>query len=93
MSDISSNNKRIAKNTLLLYIRMMAVMGVSIYTTRVYLDQLGVSDYGIYNIVGGVVGMLTFFSSSMSTTTMRYITVALGEGNIENLKKKHLLVL
>lgn len=40
---------------------MMAVMGVSIYTTRVYLDQLGVSDYGIYNIVGGVVGMLTFF--------------------------------
>ena len=87
MSDISSNNKRIAKNTLLLYIRMMAVMGVSIYTTRVYLDQLGVSDYGIYNIVGGVVGMLTFFSNSMSTTTMRYITVALGERNIENLKK------
>lgn len=87
MSDISSNNKRIVKNTLLLYIRMVAVMGVSIYTTRVYLDQLGVSDYGIYNIVCGVVGMLTFFSSSMSTTTMRYITVALGEGNIENLKK------
>lgn len=87
MSDISSNNKRIAKNTLLLYIRMIAVMGVSIYTTRVYLVQLGVSDYGIYNIVCGIVGMLTFFSSSMSTTTMRYITVALSEGNIENLKR------
>jgi O-antigen/teichoic acid export membrane protein len=82
-----NNNKRIAKNTILLYIRMIAVMATGIYTSRVYLDQLGVSDYGIYNVVGGVVGMLSFFSSSMSTTSMRYITIALGEGNLERLKK------
>lgn len=86
MTDISSNNRRILKNTFLLYIRMIAVMATGIYTSRIYLDQLGVTDYGIYNVVGGVVGMLTFFSSSMSTTSMRYITVALGEGCIERLK-------
>ena len=53
----SDNNKRIAKNTLLLYFRMLFMMVVSLYTSRVILDALGVKDFGIYNVVGGVVAM------------------------------------
>ena len=61
MSDISQNNKRIAKNTLVLYARMLLLMVVSLYTSRVVLEALGVNDFGIYNVVGGFVGMLGFF--------------------------------
>ena len=56
MSETSANNKRIAKNTLLLYVRTLFIMLVTLYTSRVVLNTLGVSDYGIYNVVGGVVG-------------------------------------
>ena len=52
-----SDNKRIAKNTLFLYVRMLFVMGVSLYSARVVLDKLGVDDYSLYNVVGGIVGM------------------------------------
>ena len=55
----SDNNKRIAKNTLLLYFRMLFMMVVSLYMRRIILNELGVEDFGIYNIVGGVVAMLT----------------------------------
>lgn len=87
MSDPSANNKRIAKNTLLLYVRTLFVMVVSLYTSRVVLNTLGVSDYGIYNVVGGVVTMFGFINSSMTSATQRYITFALGKGDISQLQK------
>ena len=62
----SDNNKRIAKNTLLLYFRMLFMMVVSLYTSRVILNALGVEDFGIYNVVGGVVVMFTVISGSLS---------------------------
>ncbi|MGN1256403.1 MAG: MATE family efflux transporter [Bacteroidaceae bacterium] len=83
MSDTSSNNKRIAKNTLLLYVRMLFLMAISLFTSRVILATLGVEDYGIYNVVGGVVAMFGFINSSMSSATQRYITFALGKGDKE----------
>lgn len=87
MTDISSNNKRIAKNTLLLYFRMIILMLVTLYTSRVVLDVLGVEDYGIYNVVGGVVAMFGFINGSMATSTQRYLTFELGRGNHEQLTK------
>lgn len=76
----SDNNKRIAKNTLLLYFRMLFMMAVSLFTSRVVLNTLGVEDFGIYNVVGGVVGMFVFINNSMSSATQRYITFALVKG-------------
>lgn len=87
MSDTSVNNKRIAKNTLLLYVRMLFIMGVSLYTSRVVLNTLGVEDYGIYNVVGGVVAMFGFINGAMSSATQRFITFALGKGDMDNLQK------
>lgn len=86
MSSVS-NNKRIAKNTLVLYIRMLFTMAVSLYTSRVVLATLGISDYGIYNVVGGIVVMFGFLNNSMSSATQRYITFALGKNDTEKLKK------
>lgn len=87
MPDASSNNKRIAKNTLLLYVRMLFMMAVSLYTSRVVLNALGVEDFGIYNVVGGVVAMFSMLSGSLSAAITRFITYELGTGNKENLKK------
>ena len=87
MITTSENNKRIAKNTLLLYVRTLFVMVVSLYTSRVVLNTLGVSDYGIYNVVGGIVTMFGFINSSMTSATQRYITFALGKGDISQLQK------
>ena len=64
MSQVTDNNKRIAKNTLLLYVRMLFMMIVSLYTSRVILNALGVEDFGIYNVVGGVVAMFSVISGS-----------------------------
>ena len=87
MSDqSSSNNKRIAKNTLLLYFRMLFMMAVSLYTSRVVLNRLGVEDYGIYNVAGGIVAMFGFINGSMSSATQRYITFALGKGDRKQLQ-------
>jgi len=80
------NNKRIAKNTLLLYFRMLFLMVISLYTSRVVLNALGFEDYGIYNVVGGVVAMFCFLNAAMTTTTQRYLTFELGSGNFEKLK-------
>lgn len=82
----SDNNKRIAKNTLLLYFRMLFMMAVSLFTSRVILNTLGVEDYGIYNVVGGIVGMFAFINGSMSSATQRYITFALGKGDKNRLQ-------
>lgn len=86
MSTQSANNKRIAKNTLLLYFRMLFMMAVSLYTSRVILNTLGVEDFGIYNVVGGVVAMFGFLNGSMSSATQRYIIFALGKGDEKRLQ-------
>ena len=82
----SDNNKRIAKNTLLLYLRMIVTMAISLYTSRVILQALGINDYGIYNVVGGVVTMFSMLSGSLSAAISRYITFELGKGDEEKLK-------
>ena len=85
--DNSADSKRIAKNTLLLYVRMLFLMLVSLYTSRVILNALGVEDYGIYNVVGGVVTMFSMLSGSLSAAISRFITFELGTGDAEKLKK------
>lgn len=85
--DNSANNKRIAKNTILLYIRMLFIMAVQLYTSRVVLNTLGVVDYGLYNVVGGIVTMFAFLNGAMITSTQRYITFELGKGNLYRLKE------
>ena len=85
--DNSANSKRIAKNTLLLYVRMLFLMLISLYTSRVILNALGVEDYGIYNVVGGVVTMFSMLSGSLSAAISRFITFELGTGDTEKLKK------
>lgn len=87
MENISANNKRIAKNTLLLYFRMLLTMAVSLYTSRVVLSTLGVEDYGIYNVVGGVVAMFSVISGSLSAAISRFITYELGKGDKKVLEK------
>lgn len=82
-----SDNKRIAKNTLFLYFRMILIMGVTLYTSRVVLDKLGVDDYGLYNVVGGVVGMLSFINGTLSIGTMRFLTTELGRKDADRLLK------
>lgn len=87
MQDTTSNNKRIAKNTIMLYIRMFISMLVGLYTSRVVLATLGVEDYGIYGVVGGVVGMMGFLNASMSGATSRFLTFELGRGDKDRLAK------
>lgn len=83
----STDNKRIAKNTLALYIRMLLIMLITLYTSRVVLQQLGEVDYGIYNVVGGFVTMLSFLSLALSNSTQRFIIFYIGKGNDEQLEK------
>lgn len=82
-----TNNKRIAKNTLLLYFRMIFMMGVSLYTSRVVLAALGVEDFGIYTVVSGVITLLGFLNGAMATATQRYITFELGSGDRKKLEE------
>lgn len=77
--DQSANNKRIAKNVSILYIRMFITMLVGLYTSRVILNNLGITDYGIYNVVGGVVAMFSFINGSIGTATTRFLTYELGK--------------
>lgn len=83
----SENNKRIARNTILLYFRMLLTMGVSLYTSRIVLNTLGIEDFGIYNVVGGVVMMFSFLNSSMSSATQRFLSFELGKNDYAQLKK------
>lgn len=83
----NNNNKRIAKNTILLYFRTLFVMVISLYTSRVILQVLGVEDYGIYQVVGGLVAMFSIISSSLSTAISRFVTFEIGSENGEKLKK------
>lgn len=84
---ISENNKRIAKNTLFLYVRMLLIMGVNLYTVRAVLNLLGVVDYGIYNVVGGVVTLFSFISGTLTTSSQRYFSIELARENIKALQK------
>ena len=83
----SSSTKRIAKNTLMLYFRQILIMLVSLYTVRVVLATLGAEDYGIYNVVAGVVTMFSFLSGSMATASQRYFSFALGQNDEVQLKR------
>lgn len=89
MTATSENNKRIAKNTLVLYIRMFFIMAVTLYTSRVILKTLGVEDFGIYNVVGGVVAMMGFLRGAMSAASTRFITYELGRNDFEQLRKTY----
>lgn len=77
--EFSANNKRIAKNTLLLYFRMLFLMLISLYTSRVILDALGVEDYGIYNVVGGFVSMFALISAALTSASSRFLNFELGK--------------
>ena len=94
MSDTSENNKRIAKNTILLYFRMLLLMFIGLYTSRVVLSALGFSDYGLYNVVGGIVAMLGFLNSSLSGSTQRFLNYEMGTGagNLDNVFSNALLI-
>lgn len=87
MPEPLGNNKRIAVNTAFLYIRMLLLMAVSLYTSRIVLDALGVVDYGLYNVVGGIVVALGFLSGTLNTASSRFINVALSKGCLEEMKK------
>ncbi len=97
MTDNAANSKRIAKNTAMLYVRMLVLMIVSLYTSRVVLNALGVEDFGIYNVVAGFVSILAFFTSSLSNASQRYLSIGLGKGDIDEtrtaFRQSHTLML
>lgn len=88
-----TNSRRIAINTAVLYARTLLTMFISLYTSRVILEVLGVEDFGIYNVVGGVVVLFSFLNSAMSSATQRYFSFALGQGNVSELNKLFSLTL
>lgn len=93
MSQTSDNNKRIAKNTLFLYLRMIFLLFVSLYTSRVILAQLGVVDYGLYNVVGSLVLMFSFIQGSLSSATSRFLAYDIGKEDSEALNKTFCMTL
>ena len=86
VSDKKNENKRIAKNTLFMYFRMFVIMGIGLYTSRLILKLLGVDDYGLYNVIGGIIAMLGFLNGAMVNTTSRFITFYLGKNDKEKLQ-------
>lgn len=84
---MDNNSKRIVKNTGFLYIRMLLLLCINIYTSRVILENLGITDYGIYNVVGGLTSMFAFFQSSLANATQRFMSVELGKGTTEGARK------
>lgn len=92
---MSSKSKRIIKNTAFLYIRMLFLMLITLFTSRVILDKLGIEDFGIYNVVGGLVMMFAFFSSSLANATQRFLNIELGKNDIEKatmIFSQHLVI-
>ena len=82
-----ADSKRVAKNTIVLYVRMLAVMAIGLYTGRVTFKALGVTDYGLQSIAGGVIGMITFLMGSLSSASSRFIVVEMGNGSPGTLKR------
>lgn len=93
MIEKNTNNKTIAKNTVYLYINMMVTIVITLYTSRVILQVLGIDDFGIYQTVGGVVGLLSFLNAALGTGSSRFLTFELGKGNLIKLKKTFSTVL
>ena len=87
MAEISQDNKRMAKNTVYLYLRMLISLAISLYTSRAILDALGVQDYGIYEVVGGFVTMFSVLIGSIRSAAQRFITFSLGKGDLDNQRK------
>ena len=87
MQQAEPSTRRIARNTLMLYLRTLLSVVVGLYTSRVVLQTLGIDDYGIFGLVGGIISMLGFLNTSMEGATSRFITYDLGLGNVENLKQ------
>lgn len=87
MSSNANNNKRIAKNTIFLYFRSIFILLISLYTSRVTLEVLGVEDFGIYQIVGGVVSMFSMLSSTLASASQRFITFTLGENDYQKQRR------
>lgn len=79
------DNRRIVKNTVFLYIRMILVMGISLYTVRAVLSQLGSTDYGLYNVIGGFVSMFSFISGTLSSSSQRYFSISLAKNDFKKL--------
>lgn len=86
VQDQKNESKRLAKNSLVLYARMLLTMVIGLYTSRVVLQELGVVDFGLYNVIGGVVTMFVFVQGALSNASWRYITVTLGKGNFRQLQ-------
>lgn len=86
MTNTAENNKRIAKNTMILYFRMLCTVGISFYTSRVILSNLGVSDFGLYNVIGGLVSMFYMITSTLSAAISRFLTYELGQKDLKNLR-------
>lgn len=87
MSKEQSGNKLIAKNATVLYLRMFVTMAISFYISRIVLEALGVSDYGIYNVVGGTIVLIDVLVAALGGATGRFLTFALGKNDPDNLKK------
>lgn len=87
MEGYSENSRRIAKNTLMLYVRMFFMLIVGLYTSRVVLGALGEQDYGVYNVIGGVVAMFSIISGALSSAVSRFITFEMGKGEGAQLNK------
>lgn len=87
MESSSSTNKRIAKNTMMLYLRQILILLVNLYAVRVVLDALGVEDFGVYSVVGGIVSLFSFLSGTMSSATQRFFSFFLGQKDFLKLKQ------
>lgn len=87
MAQNSKSNKRIVKNTIFMYFRMIFMMFIGLYTSRVILNALGISDLGLMNVAGSAVGMFSFMNDTLTSGTQRFISYAIGEGNKQKLKK------
>jgi conserved hypothetical transmembrane protein; putative transmembrane protein len=87
LADTITKNQRIAQNTLMLYVRMLLIMAVTLYTSRIVLDKLGVEDFGIYNLVAGIVVLFSFVNNAMATATQRFLNFELGKKNLHEVKR------
>ena len=87
MTVTARNSGNIVKNTFMLYIRMLLIMAVTLYTSRIVLEKLGIEDFGIYNLVAGVVVLFSFINNAMATATQRFLNFELGKGNIDEVKR------
>lgn len=85
--DVQSNNKRIARNTMLLYVRMFVMMAIGLFTSRVILNALGISDYGLYNVTSSVVTMFSFLTTTLASGTQRFLSFAIGKRDEEHIKR------